>query len=201
MIVSNPKSLKALLREEDGGPTIEYLLVFVGMIFFIFFAFQVIVGFYFSASAEKAAERGARLAAVREPAVTGFNVRNTPAPGADADQLCANGGCLPQNPGVWTCTGGTSPGCNAAAFNAIYTEIRRYTYVANPGDVTISYTDTGAMGYATGPFTPLIEVSITPSWQIDTFSGISSFLGFLPDSITLPTLRATAIGGGLGQLG
>jgi hypothetical protein len=180
------------LKEDDGASTIEYIFNFSILMGFAFFIFNIIVAYFIINTTENAAQRGARFAAVRPPAVTGMPAVNQLAPGATPGGPCTvAGNCVPPTPATWSCRAGTIGACDFGNYEAIWREINRISPPLTGEEVEITYYY-AQLGFAGGPFTPIVEVSITPDWQLFFFQ--------FSDFSFLPTLRATAIATGLGNI-
>ncbi len=147
-------------RDDSGAATIEYVVLLLPLIALVFTSFQIALAYHFALTAQKAVELGARIAAVRDPVHIAMPTRNEIAPGARAGDPCALGGCVAPG-GPWRCSGNEVSGgdCSAAAFATIFGEVGRIAYLLSPEDLTVTYSYAG-LGFAGGPFTPIVEVSI-----------------------------------------
>ena len=141
---------------------------------------------------------GARIAVVHDPVYTALPQINEPVDDAAASEgrPCASGGCFAPQVGSWTCTGADlgSSECDEAAFGAIYNEVASSAYLPDPAKLSVTYSYV-RLGYAGGPFTPLVEVRIEqrPFFLQFMFSLAFGGGGDSPDEVTLPSVAASAI--------
>lgn len=187
--------LPSFRRDESGAATIEYVILLLPLIALVFTSFQIALAYHFALTAQKAVELGARIAAVRDPVHTGMPLENAAAPGARVGDSCALGGCAAPG-GPWRCSGSDlgSADCDAAAFSAIFDEVGRIAYLLSPEDLTVTYSY-AALGFAGGPFTPIVEVTIEERpFFLQFFFNLA--FGSGEDSsgrLTLPAVAASAI--------
>lgn len=150
-------------RDERGSAaTLEYVVLLLPLLALVFTSFQIALAYHFSLTAQKAVELGARIAAVRDPVFTELpttNLLNTGGGFVNGD-ACASGACQDMG-GPFTCSGETigTATCDAAAWAAIAQEVANLAYLLDPDDLSITYSY-GALGFADGPFTPIVEVRI-----------------------------------------
>lgn len=149
------------LKDAGGAAAIEYVVLLLPLLALVFTSFQIALAYHFSLTAQKAVENGARVAAVRDRVAENMPRINQPAEGAEIGTPCSQGGCAVPDPASWTCTaedlGG--PNCNANAFNEVFQEVASIAYLLDPDDLVITYSYAG-LGFAEGPFVPIIEVGI-----------------------------------------
>ena len=192
------RRIRSFLADRSGAATVEYVVLFLPLVALVFTSFQISLAYHFALTSQKAVENGARFAAVRDPAVVGMPEEyGIGTVGGDA---CSNpGACTLADPGPWVCEGAdlNSGSCDIAAFDAIYQEIASLAYLLQPEDVVIRYRNAG-LGYAGGPFVPIIEVSILEKpFFLQFFFEATAFGGSAeaarPGAESLPAVTATAI--------
>jgi hypothetical protein len=173
---------------EEGGAAVEFVAAMIFFVAIVFFSFEIAVAVFWNATAEKAAQIGARLAIVSDPAVTSQGCPGTPNPatngdwpGSDGDPVpagnlplrnCRNGAanaiygtsCSVANTchswGPVVCVGdGMVGSCDDDGFAAIAERVRSIFNLATDQRITIRYEDTG-LGFAGGPAIPLVTVEI-----------------------------------------
>lgn len=156
-------SARRFLKTDSGAASIEYVILLLPLIALVFLSFQIALAYHFALTAQKAVELGARIAAVRDPVNTAMPAINEldPGSGFSVGKPCGLGACLAPGGGPWTCSGDDLSGedCDAAAFVQIFDEVARVAYLLDPSDLSVTYSYVG-LGFAGGPFTPIIEVSI-----------------------------------------
>lgn len=169
--------MKRFLSDERAALSAEYVIAFSAIFGVFLFAFQVGFTMFELMSAEKAAQTGARFAAVRAPIDNDVPARNEVAVGGVAGAWCNEGNCVnPTDPSdPFECKGGelAAGNCDIEAFKKLWDDMARQGFNYEPQDITISYQYAG-LGYADGPFVPIIEV------QIETDTSLFD-LGFGPD--------------------
>lgn len=194
-------------RRQDGGATLEFVIIFPVLIFLILFIFLLAVDFFWMLTSQKAVERGAREAITRLPV---------------ADTLVAQGrimnyqtisGALPGTPcqpgnicqavTTYTCRGGSfinadpSANCDTDRFNEIYNVVLNLApNTILPEDLTITYQDSG-LGRASESYIPLVTVELQQARILSSFKLIDQF--FAVGSPTQPTVAAALVGESLGQ--
>ncbi|MGB0505171.1 MAG: TadE/TadG family type IV pilus assembly protein [Pikeienuella sp.] len=189
--------LREFLRDPNGAVTIEYVVLLLPLLALVFTSFQIALAYHFSLTAQKAVELGARIAAVRDPVFTALPEANTLVSSGEflEGDSCASGACNDMG-GPYSCSGaelGTGS-CDAVAFAAISDEVSRLAYLLDQDDLTITYYY-GALGFAGGPFTPIVEVRIE---ERPFFLQFMFNLGFgqggsEAQEVSLPSVAATAI--------
>lgn len=180
------KWLIRLVKDEHGAVSAEYPIAFVAIFGVFMFAFQVAFAMFELISAEKAAQTGARFAAVRTPINTNVPTENFIAATGQLGQWCSLGDCTDPG-GPWTCTGDSlaSSGCDIEAFKKLWDDMARQGFNYEPSDLTVSY-QYAALGFAGGPFVPMVEV------QIETRPFLFSF--GLGDDLTRRRVIGNAVG-------
>jgi hypothetical protein len=199
---------------EKGGLTVEFVAVIGPFLLLSFFIMESLIAMDWVGTAEKAAQLGARLAVVSNPAVpTGtcpagggsVSAGLLPLINCKPSAIGVYGQPCPANCAAWagspiTCAGGSGGTCSATDFTTI---VNRMTSIApllsegcaqaQPGcHVTISYADS-QLGFSGGPTIPDVTVKISgvPYGAVVTtilgaFFGGNSVLTVLPDiSVTL----------------
>ena len=192
------RKLRTFLRKEDGSAAIEYVALLLPLIALVFTSLQIALAYHFSLTAQKAVEQGARIAAVRDAVHEGLPSTNEldTGSGLSAGSACGFGACVDPG-GPWTCSGetvATDPSCNVAKFNAIRDEVARLAYLLDDDDLSITYSY-GLLGFADGPFVPIVEVAIVERPFFLQFFFNLAFGGDDDESfqVTLPSVAATAI--------
>ena len=205
------KKLRRFLTDRNALTTVEFVVIFPFFLILVLYGLEVILAVFWWQSVEEAAQLGARLAVVWDPAVTS-EVCPTGGGGVSAGVLpttnckksgtsylyggsCADGNCAGYS--TVSCTGGSGGSCdsNSTAFTMICDRMRSMfgpvggtgTTHTCPG-VTITYSDSG-LGFAGGPVIPNVSVSISgvPFDVVD--------VPILPNIIgTVSTMTATLTG-------
>lgn len=192
------RKLLSFLRRDDGSAAIEYVALLLPLIALVFTSLQIALAYHFALTAQKAVELGARIAAVRDAVHTGLPTANEldTSSGLTAGAACGFGACVDPG-GPWSCTGdtvATDPNCDVARFNEIRDEVARLAYLLNDDDLSITYSY-GLLGFADGPFVPIVEVAIVERPFFLQFFFNLAFGGEGDESfqVTLPSVAATAI--------
>lgn len=198
---------KFLKSDVSGGATVEFVLVFPVLFFFVGFILLLAFDFFWMLTSQKAVERGARLA-----------VTQLPVPGALVDNgrivdykivSSANDG-EPCEPGgncavvaTYSCRGGnyinesTAPYCSAERFEKIYAVVRKFAPNSIlPADLTITYEDSG-LGRATESYIPLVTVELQQTRVLSSFKWIDQI--FPIGSAVQPTVAAALVGESMGN--
>lgn len=152
------RRLKALWRDRSGATAVEFVMVFMMVVFFTIATFEFGLAWYAYNRAEIATQWGVRLAVESDPVASGFTTWNAVTTGGfdsgkslDTGTLgaftltCTDTACTCTVP---TCVVGT--GHDAAAFTAIYDKVRTFIWNLQPNNVVIEYTHVG-MGFAGRP--------------------------------------------------
>lgn len=150
------------LRDARAAASLEYVVLLLPLIALVFTSFQIALAYHFALTAQKAVENGARIAAVRDPVHTALvDLKNTALPGRQNGESCSAGACEAPAGGPWVCSGADlgQDHCDAAAFTEIYNEVNRIAYLLTPEQLTVSYYN-ARLGFAGGPFVPIVEVKI-----------------------------------------
>lgn len=192
------RKLRLFLRRDDGSAAIEYVTLLLPLIALVFTSLQIALAYHFSLTAQKAVELGARIAAVRDAVHTGLPSTNEldTGSGFGVGDECGFGACVDPG-GPWTCSGATvatDPNCDLASFNEIRNEVARLAYLLDDEDISITYSY-GLLGFADGPFVPIVEVAIEERPFFLQFFFNLAFGGGDDESfeVTLPSVAATAI--------
>ena len=192
-------------RDESGASLVEYTVV---LILFLL-VFGAILDFgrlgFNWVMTEKAMQRAARIATVRPPVCTGVPEFHTVAGGGSPGTLCRAGGACASG-GTQTCILGTATAfadCSTAAGSSTAKEIWCILEPilpsnASPNNIWVEYRYDWRMGFAGGPYTPMIEVGVVTQDVVTAktnIQGTPSILLF--DFITpIPALAAMASGAG-----
>ncbi|MGB0851726.1 MAG: TadE/TadG family type IV pilus assembly protein [Pikeienuella sp.] len=188
--------LRAFLTDNRGSAaSLEYVVLLLPLLALVFTSFQIALAYHFSLTAQKAVELGARIAAVRDPVYTALPATNTLNDNGTFafGDACASGACVDMG-GPFTCTGEDigSELCDATAWAAIAQEVANLAYLLDPEDLSITYSY-AALGFANGPFTPIVEVRIR---ERPFFLQFFFNIGVGSDDakeVGLPSVAATAI--------
>jgi Flp pilus assembly protein TadG len=144
------------VHDRAGSSTIQFVVIFGGLMALIFFVMETTLYLFFSASLEKAAQAGARAAVVSAPVAAGLPDRNQRKPAGLFGIPCSNASAPCVGYATATCTGN---GCAAGDFDRIFTHMSGFSGQLEPGNVTVTYADT-QLGYAGGPIVPLVTVRV-----------------------------------------
>lgn len=192
------RRLRGFAQDVRAAVTIEYVVLLLPLLMLVFVSFQIALAYHFSLTAQKAVELGARIAAVRDPVSLLLPRVNTfdGGSGASLGDPCAETGACVDPGGPWVCTGADLGGgaCSAAAFQDVFAEVDRIAYLLDPEDLSVSYYY-GRLGYAGGPFVPIVQVSIQERpFFLQFFFNLGFGLGGDPDGrLDLPAVAASAI--------
>jgi Flp pilus assembly protein TadG len=195
-------SWRGLRSCQRGAATVEFVVVAPVFLILFFLVIEVAGAFFWWKTAEKATQLGARLAIVRDVAVTGLPARNPKRDGAVFGLACAaaSNPCNFDNQSTWVCTAGGA-GCNSEVFQNIMTEMQRiFGQAITDDNLTITYRYAG-LGYAGGPFIPSVTVTLSQV-PFGLFLGFLSSLSGAGDALlTLPDISATLTGEDLSSAG
>ena len=204
------KQVSRFVTREDGGPTVEFVAAMSFFTVIVFFCLEIGIAVFWNATAEKAAQIGARLAIVGNPAVTSaacptgsddgdpvaagvLPLRNCRMPAAIYGRSCTIAGtCHSWGPIV--CQGGTSANCDAAGFATIAQRVQSIFNLATDDTITIRYEDSG-LGYAGGPVIPMVTVEITGvPYDLLFTTLLGRITGTDSAGVMMPTVSATLTG-------
>jgi len=196
-----------LRRSEDGGATVEFVIIFPVLMFLIMFIFLLAVDFFWMLTSQKAVERGAREAITRLPVAgalieQGRILNYDTAFGSNPGTPCQPGGqCAAVT--TYTCRGGPfinadpTASCSADRFTEIYNVVLNLApNTILPEDLTITYQDSG-LGRASESYIPLVTVELQQARILSSFKWIDRF--FAVGSPTQPVVAAALVGESLGQ--
>lgn len=202
-----PDLRRFLSRDDAGGATVEFVIIFPVLIFLVGFIFLLAVDFFWMLTSQKAVERGAREAITRLPVAgalidQGRVINYGSNVGASPGVPCQPGGfCTTVN--TYSCRGGAhltadaTAECDATRFNEIYNVVLNLApNTILPEDLTITYQDSG-LGRATESYIPLVTVELQQARILSSFKWIDSF--FSVGSPTQPTVAAALVGESMGQ--
>lgn len=159
--------------DETGASLIEYSVV-ISLFLLVFFAILDFgrLGFNWVMT-EKAMQRAARIAVVRPPVCTGVpntHALSTTTTGARFGTLCRAGGCQPPNPVSRSCVLGTAAfDCSNVTNTAgeIWCTLEPILPSnAVPQNIWVRYTYDTNLGFAGGPYTPMVEVGVATADHI-----------------------------------
>ncbi|MEM7543925.1 MAG: TadE/TadG family type IV pilus assembly protein [Pseudomonadota bacterium] len=156
------RRLKHFLKDQRGAASLEYIVLLLPLLAMVFVSFQIALAYHFALTAQKAVELGARIAAVRDPVYTDLPPSNGVRIGGTTGVQCAvDNQCDLTDTGPWTCSGDDLGNgvCDADAYADIFEEVARIAYLLDPSDLSITYYY-GELGFAGGPFVPIVEVAI-----------------------------------------
>jgi Flp pilus assembly protein TadG len=206
----SPRSLLLrFLKDRAAGPTVEFVIIFPVLIFFVFFVFLLSVDFFWMLTAQKAVERGVREAVVRlpsanalvDPATGSLRVYTVPSsspavPGDDCTP--AVGASLCNGFATVSCTGGSTvssdgapDSCTPARMEAIVEAVQKFIPSAEPADITVTYSDS-LLGTAFGPYIPLVTLELQQSQEVFAFSWVDDI--FNVGTAQQPTVSSSLIG-------
>ena len=191
------KSILSAMKREDGAATVEFVAVSFALLMLIFFVVELTLLFFFSLSAQKAAQMGVRLAIVSDPVVVGLPATNTRTGSGVFGASCHDSPSPCVSFGTLTCVGGGA-GCDVDAFNRVLTGVKRFLGDAQAEDIEVSYSYVG-LGFAGGPVVPSVTVTIS---GVDYQTGIlGAIVGTRGSLSFLPAVSATLTGEDLNQGG
>jgi hypothetical protein len=196
--------------DESAGGTVEFVAIIGPFLLITFFIFEIVIAVLWIGTAEKAAQLGARLAVVFNPAATGLPATYPLRSGGSYfyGEPCSQGACGTNGTGfdTVTCVGNSLAGCDSTALaldwcsltpiDCIVKRMHDVFSLTQVQYVTITYAYAG-LGFAGGPIIPSVtlKVSGVPYGAVITtlvgrfFSagkGTSNLLATLPDiSVTL----------------
>ena len=188
------------VRDERAASTVEFVAIMPFFVLIAFFILEISVATFRIATAEKAVQLAARMAAVSDPAATGVPTINARAGSGVYGDQCNTGACST----AWspkTCTG---TGCTAAAFDPIWNRMQNIFNVPK-ANVTITYSDAG-LGFAGGPTIPSVTVTVSgvpydtiftailQNFFTTTGAGASPFVNLPPMSVTMTAEDLTTAG-------
>lgn len=190
--------------DDRAVSTVEFVVIFPFFLLLVLFSVEIALALFWWQSVQEAAQLGARMAIVTDPAVVmagqpgicsspdgGFTNCKTSA-GVFGGR-CSAGNCVGY--AALSCTGGTGGSCDATAFTNIYNRMHALFPAIPSSDVTITYADSG-LGFAGGPIIPMVTVAIQ---GVPFSTGLVPILGnlFTPNAaeiVTVPTMTATLTG-------
>lgn len=196
-----------LRRDTSGGATVEFVIVFPVLFFFVGFILLLAIDFFWMLTSQKAVERGAREAITRLPIAEvlidqGRIINYALTSSADAGEPCQPGGnCAAV--ATYSCRGGTyinqnpAASCSSASFAEIYNivlDLAPNTIL--PEDLTITYEDSG-LGRATESYIPLVTVELQQARILSSFQWIDKF--FAVGTTAQPTVAASLVGEHMGN--
>jgi hypothetical protein len=131
--------VRTFLRSGTGSGTVEFVAILPAFLAIFFMVLEVGAAWFWWETAEKAAQLGARIAIVRDPAVEGMPARNPLRAGAVYGLPCGGDAnpCDHDAQDTWVCDGGAS-GCNSASLQDIISEMERLTGIINVEDVVVT---------------------------------------------------------------
>ena len=196
------------IREETGASLIEYTVV-ISLFLLVFFAILDFgrLGFNWVMT-EKAMQRAARIATVRPPVCTGVPVTHALLSGT-TDRIgtlcrtgtaCANGGvqqCVLGNVNTFDCTAVTN---TAGEIWCTLEPILPSN--ATPRHIWVSYRYDPQLGFAGGPYTPMVEVGVSTA---DNIAGGTNVIANAQELrfeflTPIPGMAALAGGGAMGNM-
>lgn len=199
-------AMRRLRHDQDGGATLEFVIIFPVLIFFVGFIFLLAVDFFWMLTSQKAVERAAREAITRLPVAgvlidQGRVINYTTAAGEAPGTPCQPGGnCA--TVATYACRGGAhinddpSAACDVTRFNQIYNVVLNLApNTILPEDLTITYEDSG-LGRASESYIPLVTVELEQGRVLSSFKWIDSF--FSVGAPTQPKVAAALVGESMG---
>ncbi len=160
-------------RDDRGGYTIDFILVFLPQMLFVFMIVEILLAFHFTSAAQKAAQMAARLAAVMPPIHSGVpQINRLNASGGDAGDYCYQPSgvqpCIDVTPAAdaapadqWVCEVGEvdRPNCSRDGFLEILNKVAGLYPNIREEMMSVRY-DYVRLGVACGSFVPFVTVSI-----------------------------------------
>ncbi|PCJ99819.1 MAG: hypothetical protein COA45_03105 [Zetaproteobacteria bacterium] len=193
----NMKVLAQYYRNHEGAATIEFVTIAFALFMMVFFVVELTLLLFFSLSAQKAAQIGARLAIVSDPVVLAMPTTNSKTTNGIFGVACSDISLPCLDFGTITCTGGGA-GCDVASFSRILVGMKRFLGQLEAEDVTIDYTYSG-LGFAGGPTVPVVRITLSGvSYQTGI---IGSIIGSRGPFSSLPAVSVTLTGEDLSQGG
>ncbi len=184
---------RQFVRDQSGAVVVDFVPVFFGMVILVLVIFEIGIAYFLNLRSLKAAQLGARVAAV-VPAVH----TNVPATNRKVNPLARDGQpCFnPNGPdrcadlgGPWICNGSNlDADCNRANFDRIISDMQRVFTNLEPDDVTVTYIYR-RLGETGGPMVPEVNVRIAPQEFRFLFFTLGKVTG------TLENKPATRYGG------
>ncbi|MEM6622437.1 MAG: hypothetical protein AAF674_09435 [Pseudomonadota bacterium] len=163
--------VRQFIRDQNGAVVVDFVPVFFGMVVIILVIFEIGIAYFLSLRSLKAAQIGARVAAVMPAIHSGVPLTNErPAPlvageptGADGEPCFNPSGadrCVDPG-GPWICDGGSFDAsvCDPVAFGMLVRDMRRTFSNLDPAAVTVTYAYR-RLGETGGQFIPEVNVTI-----------------------------------------
>lgn len=151
--------LKSLWRDRSGATAVEFVMVFMMVVFVTIAVFEFGLAWYAYSRAEKATQMGARFAVESNPVAKGFTtysaISDTYPSGesltglADFTVICDNVECKCKTGDTCVVPTGNSD-YDAVAFDAIFNKIQTFLWHVQPTNVKIDYSHVG-MGFSGRP--------------------------------------------------
>ncbi len=159
------RRIKALWRDRSGATAVEFVMVFMMVVFITIAIFEFGLAWYAYNRAEMATQWGARFTVESNPVASGFTTWNAVLTGGFDSGVSLDTGTLAAftlscTDTACTCT---VPNCvvgtnhDAAAFTAIYNKVQTLLWNVQPTNLVIDYSHVG-MGFAGRP-----GIDIVPS--------------------------------------
>jgi len=202
-----PRFTRFLKEDTDAGPTVEFVIIFPVLFFFVGFILLLAFDFFWTLTSQKAVERGARLAVTRLPVpdaliAQGRIINYELITAADDGEPCNPGNNCAAVP-TYSCRGGsyinqtTAPFCNPTRFNEIFTVVRNFApNTILPEDLTITYEDSG-LGRATESYIPFVTVELKQNRVLSSFKWIDRYFSIA--ATNTPTVTAAFVGENMGN--
>lgn len=158
------RTSKHFILDEHAVTTVEFVAIFPFFIIIVWFVLEVALALFWWQSVAEAAQLGARLAVVWDPAVTGLPATNS---GKNANSI--NGtSCSSNCSGYYSSVSLTGSACTS---NTICARMASFFGVVSQGTVTITYASCSApssgscsttdLGFVGGPIVPYVTVTIS----------------------------------------
>ncbi len=181
------RRLKDLKSDESGATLVEFTLVLLIMLTMTFGIIEFGYAGFQWANAEAATQRGVRLAATRDAAITGIPDCGTGVSGLSPGQPCSDAA----GSYTWstTCNAGAGgANCNAATLALIVAEMQRSYPDLTAANVNVTFSGAGLGFQGLGRPVPIVSVELT-GLTFD-FIALDGLIG-LPDQINMPAFRAS----------
>ena len=201
------RASRFLKDDIDAGPTVEFVIIFPVLFFFVGFIFLMAFDFFWTLTSQKAVERGARLAVTRLPIPDalvdqGRIINYSLISSADDGEPCNPGNNCAVVP-TYSCRGGTyinqstAPFCNPTRFNEVFNIVRDFAPNGIlPEDLTITYEDSG-LGRATESYIPFVTVELKQNRVLSSFKWIDRYFSIA--TTVQPTVTAAFVGENMGN--
>lgn len=186
------RTLRNFLKDSGATTMIEFVVIAPLFFALVFGIVEMGLAIYWWKSIEEAAQLGARMAVVRDPAAVGVPTINGYTGDGFLGQACREAEAPCNDFGTIECTGAA---CGGAGFPTILASMTQVFPMITANNVRISYRYVG-VGFAGGPAVPAVTVTITgvryPFFVLGAVFSVFGAFTNLPQ--TIPDIRATLTG-------